>query len=115
MPGAVAPGNATMRLDRFLWFTRLTKTRSVAAALASAGRLRIDGRLIDRAHAAVRVGNVLTFAHHDRVLVVRIEALPHRRGPAPEARTCYQELTAGRSVDLDCADGANGSQESLDD
>jgi ribosome-associated heat shock protein Hsp15 len=78
----------TMRLDRFLWFARLTKTRSVAQALASAGRLRIDGRLIDRAHAAVRVGSILTFAHHDRVLVVRVEALPHRRGPAPAARAC---------------------------
>jgi len=55
MPGVVAPDTATMRLDRFLWFTRLTKTRSVAQALASAGRLRIDGRTIDRAHAAVRV------------------------------------------------------------
>ncbi len=121
MPGVVAAGSTTMRLDRFLWFTRLTKTRSVAAALASAGRLRIDGRLIDRAHAAVRVGNILTFAHHDRVLVVRVEALPHRRGPAPEARACYQELTAGasvdgvRSVDGSGAPGANNSQESLDD
>jgi ribosome-associated heat shock protein Hsp15 len=108
MPGVVAPDTATMRLDRFLWFTRLTKTRSVAQALASAGRLRIDGRTIDRAHAAVRVGNILTFAHHDRVLVVRIEALPQRRGPAVEARACYQELTAGAS-------GANNSQQSLED
>jgi ribosome-associated heat shock protein Hsp15 len=111
MPGVVAPDNITMRLDRFLWFTRLTKTRSVAQVLAAAGRLRIDGRVIDRAHAAVRVGDILTFAHHDRVLVVRVEALPHRRGPAPEARACYQELTAGAGTPA----GANNSQESLED
>jgi len=115
MPGVVAAdgatGGATMRLDRFLWFVRLTKTRSVAQALAAAGRLRIDGRAIDRAHATVRVGNVLTFAHGNRVLVVRVEALPHRRGPAPEARACYQELTAGPGT----AAGANNSQQSLDD
>jgi len=42
------------------------------------------------------------------VLVVRIEALPQRRGPAVEARACYQELTAGAS-------GANNSQQSLED
>ncbi len=84
-----------MRLDRFLWFARLTKTRDVAQVLASEGRLRIDGRVVDRAHAAVRVGNVLTFAHHGRVRVLRVEALPARRGPAPEAQACYQELVEG--------------------
>ncbi|WP_294190015.1 RNA-binding S4 domain-containing protein [uncultured Sphingomonas sp.] len=120
MPGVVPSGTTTMRLDRFLWFTRLTKTRSVAQALAAAGRLRIDGRVIDRAHASVRVGNILTFAHHDRVLVVRIEALPHRRGPAPEARGCYQELTAGTAVDGAPASAANkphanNSQQWLED
>ncbi len=83
----------TMRLDRFLWFARLAKTRSAAQAIATNNRLRIDGRPIDRAHAAVRIGNVLTFLSNNAVRVIRIEALPPRRGPAPEARTCYTELT----------------------
>ena len=82
-----------MRLDRFLWFVRLAKTREVARAMASTGRLRIDGRAIDRAHVAVRIGNILTFAHGSAIRVVRVEALPLRRGPAPEAQACYQELT----------------------
>jgi ribosome-associated heat shock protein Hsp15 len=81
-----------MRLDKFLWFARLTKTRSLAQALAAEGRLRIDGRAVDRAHAEVRVGQVLTFALNDRVRVLRVEALPHRRGPAPEAQGCYTDL-----------------------
>ena len=84
-----------MRLDVFLWYARLAKTRSAAQALAVEGRLRLDGRAIDRAHAPVRVGNVLTFAQAGRVRVLRVEALPHRRGPAPEALGCYQELVAG--------------------
>jgi ribosome-associated heat shock protein Hsp15 len=54
--------------------------------------LRIDGRAIDRAHAPVRIGNILTFAQASRIRVVRIEALPLRRGPAPEAQACYQDL-----------------------
>jgi len=82
----------TMRLDRWLWWVRLTKTRSAAAGIAADGRLRIDGRVIDRAHAAVRIGNVLTFAANGGVRVVRVEALPHRRGPAPEAQACYRRL-----------------------
>ena len=81
-----------MRLDRFLWWVRLTKTRSAAQAIAADGRLRIDGRVVDRAHAAVRVGNVLTYAAHGRVRVVQVAALPVRRGPAPEAQGCYAEL-----------------------
>ncbi|WP_419807771.1 RNA-binding S4 domain-containing protein [Sphingomonas sp.] len=81
-----------MRLDRFLWWARLAKTRSAAQAIAADGRLRIDGRVIDRAHAAVRVGNILTFAAHGRVRVVRVEALPARRGPPPEAQGCYLDL-----------------------
>ena len=82
-----------MRLDKFLWFVRLAKTRSFAQDVASSGHLRIDGRVTDRAHAAVSVGNVLSFPLHGRVRVIRIEALPHRRGPAPEARACYTDLS----------------------
>ncbi len=88
----------TMRLDRFLWFARLAKTRDVAQALACDGHLRLDGRAIDRAHAPVRVGNILTFVHAGRVRVLRIEALPVRRGPAPEAQACYQELVVSQPV-----------------
>ncbi len=87
----------SMRLDRFLWFARLAKTRERAQDLACQGRMRIDGRAVDRSAAPVRVGNILTFAQHDRIRVLRIEALPARRGPAPEARCCYQELVANVS------------------
>lgn len=82
----------TMRLDKFLWFVRLTKTRSVAQDLAEARHLRIDGRVIEKAAACVRIGNTLTFPLHDRVRVIRVLALPTRRGPAPEAQACYADL-----------------------
>ncbi|SFS03465.1 RNA-binding S4 domain-containing protein [Sphingomonas jatrophae] len=81
-----------MRLDKFLWFTRLTKTRTLAQALAAEGHLRIDGRAVDRAHAEVRVGQVLSFPLHGRVRVLRVLALPARRGSAPEAQACYDDL-----------------------
>lgn len=92
-------GPGSMRLDVFLWYVRLAKTRSVAQAMAAEGRLRLDGRTVDKAHVPVRVGNVLTFVHHGNVRVLRVEALPARRGPAPEAQACYQELvTASENV-----------------
>lgn len=88
-----------MRLDRFLWWTRLARTRSAAQALAERGSLRIDGRRIERAHCPVRIGDTLTFAApsadgRGRVRVVRVLALPTRRGPAPEAQACYAEPAA---------------------
>lgn len=89
--GCMADG--TMRLDRFLWWVRIAKSRTLAQGIAADGHLRLDGRPVDRAHAAVRIGNVLTFAAHGRVRVIRVVALPLRRGPAAEAQRCYEELT----------------------
>ena len=86
-----------MRLDRFLWHARFARTRSAAQAIACEGRMRIDGRTIDRPAAPVRVGNVLTFAIGTHVRVVRIEALPVRRGPPAEARACYRDLVAANN------------------
>ncbi|WP_414900876.1 RNA-binding S4 domain-containing protein [Sphingomonas flavalba] len=81
-----------LRLDKYLWFARLARSRAVAQALAEAGHLRINGRVVDRAHAPVRVGDVLSYAAGGRVRVIRIEAMPARRGPAAEARACYTDL-----------------------
>jgi ribosome-associated heat shock protein Hsp15 len=85
----------SIRLDKFLWFARIVKTRALAQSMAEDGRIRIAGRIADRAHAAVRVGDVLSFAQRGSVRVLRIEALPARRGPAPEARALYTDLSAG--------------------
>lgn len=90
---AAEPTGPSLRLDRFLWFVRLVKTRSLAQAIAEEGRVRIDGRIVDRAHAPVRPGNVLSFALNGRVRVIRVEGLPARRGPASEASKCYADLS----------------------
>lgn len=83
---------AAMRVDRFLWFARLAKTRTVAQALAESGRLRLDGRRVDRAHAPVRIGSVIAFVRGADVRVLRVVALPGRRGPPAEAAALYVEL-----------------------
>ncbi len=84
----------TLRLDKFLWFARIVKTRGAAQTLAEEGRIRLDGRIIDRSHAPIRVGDVLSFAHRGEVRVLRIDVLPTRRGPPAEARNLYSELTS---------------------
>jgi len=84
-----------MRLDKFLWFARIVKTRSAAQALAEDGRLRLNGRVVDRSHAGVSPGDVLSFAVHGRVRVLKVEILPARRGPPAEARALYSEVGDG--------------------
>jgi ribosome-associated heat shock protein Hsp15 len=97
-----------MRVDRFLWWARLAKTRGDAQAIAEKGTLRIDGRRVERSSAAVRIGCVLAFPLYGKVRVVRIEQLPSRRGPPAEGRACYQELSLGEGA-------ANVSQEAPSD
>ena len=94
----MAEAPASLRLDKFLWFARIVKTRALAQALAEDGRLRLNGRVVDKAHAIVRVGDVLSFARHGEVRVLKFEALPLRRGPPAEARTLYSEIEEEKSA-----------------
>lgn len=84
-----APGQ---RLDKWLWCARFFRTRAAAAALLADGRLRLSGRRVAKAHAAVRPGDVLTFPQAERIRVVRVLALAERRGPAIAARMLYDDL-----------------------
>ena len=81
-----------MRIDRFLFFIRLLKSRTLAQDLVETGHIRIDGKRVEKSSEEVRVGSVVALPLHDRVRVLRVLALPSRRGPASEARACYDEL-----------------------
>jgi ribosome-associated heat shock protein Hsp15 len=100
-----------MRLDKFLWFARIVKTRSLAQKLAEDGRLRLTGRVIDRAHAPVKIGDVLSFAVHGRIRVLRVEALPARRGPPAEARALYTDLAPSRDGEGNQPQAGGGGSE----
>ena len=81
-----------MRIDRFLFFIRLVKSRTLAQGIVEQGHVRIDGRRIEKSSEEVRAGSVIALPLHDRVRVVRVLQLPSRRGPASEVRACYEEL-----------------------
>jgi len=80
------------RLDKWLWFARFAKTRTLAAKLVASGFVRLNGQRTDNAAKAVAIGDVVTIALARTTLVVRVESLGERRGPAPEARQLYIEL-----------------------
>ena len=85
-------GDQRIRLDKWLWRARFFKSRSLATAACGAGKVRIDGTPAAKAHTAVRPGQVLTFVKERHVRVIKILAIPGRRGPAGEARICYEDL-----------------------
>lgn len=80
-----------LRIDRWLWCARFFKTRSLAAQAVRGGHVQLNGQRVKAAHA-VKVGDALTIVlREDTEREVRIDAIPARRGPAPEAAACYTE------------------------
>ena len=81
-----------MRIDRFLFYIRLVKSRTLAQAVIEEGYLRIDGNRVEKPSDQVDVGSVVALPSRGKVRILRVLALPVRRGPASEARDCYEEL-----------------------
>jgi ribosome-associated heat shock protein Hsp15 len=82
----------TQRLDKWLWCARFFKSRGLASKLLGAGRLRLSGKVVSKAHQLVRQGDVLTFPQGPFIRVVKVLYLAERRGPAPEAQLLYEDL-----------------------
>ena len=81
-----------MRIDRFLFFIRLIKSRTQAQEILHAGHTRIDGRRVEKCSEEVKPGSIVALPLRGQVRVIRVLALPARRGPPAEARLCYEEL-----------------------
>ncbi len=81
-----------LRIDKLLWYLRLSRTRGVAQTLVVAGHVRCNGARVIRAAHPIVAGDVLTVPLGQSVRVIRIDALPHRRGPQAEAQACYRAL-----------------------
>jgi len=79
------------RVDKWLYHARFFKTRTLAAAEASTGHLRINSQKITKPAATVQVGDVLTFHAGGRLHIVEVLGLGTRRGPAPEAQALYED------------------------
>lgn len=88
-----------MRIDKWLFFCRFFKTRSMAAGVVDAGEVRLNGHGVSKTAQVVKVGDVLVFPTGKRWRQVEVLALGTRRGPAPEARALYREMETPPSPD----------------
>ena len=81
-----------LRLDKWLWYARFYKTRSLAASIVAGGAVRINGTPASKRSTTITAGDVLTFSKDDHIRVIRVEACGTRRGPAPEAQALYTDM-----------------------
>ena len=89
----------SLRVDKYLWFARFFKTRSLATKRANGGRIRINGNKIKKSSDTVRIGDILTFARGNEIRVIRVLNLGTRRGPAQEAQSLYEDITPNEDTD----------------
>ena len=82
-----------LRIDKWLWFARFCKTRSLAQHLVEAGEVQLNGRVVAKASTLVKAGDQVELPAGRTRRRVRVAALGERRGPAEEARTLYHELS----------------------
>jgi ribosome-associated heat shock protein Hsp15 len=87
------PTSSSQRVDRWLWFVRVVKSRTLAAGLVSDGRVRLNREKIARPSQPVRVGDVLTITIGPRLRILKVVGLGERRGPPSEAQTLYEDLS----------------------
>ena len=83
------------RLDKWLWFARVVKSRSLAQTLIERGAVRVNRVKVIRSSAGIAAGDVVTVAVYDRVRVLKVLGEGRRRGPPAQARELYQELSPG--------------------
>jgi|SRR4051812_32810471 ribosome-associated heat shock protein Hsp15 len=90
-------GGTALRIDRWLWCTRLFKTRSQAAEAVGGGKVHVNGRRVKPAHP-VKVGDQIAVTRPGFEFACAVLELPDRRGSAPVAQACYAETAAAKEA-----------------
>ena len=83
----------TLRLDIYLYYIRLFKSRSIATKFILTNRLRISGQVTQKPHKMISVGDVLTMTINDNIKIFKVLDIPSRRGPYPESLNFYEDIT----------------------
>ena len=92
-PGATASTPETsQRLDKWLWFARVAKSRAIAATAVTEGKIKVNRERAEKSQL-VKIGDVITSRMTRTVRVLRVAGIGERRGPASEAQRLYEDLT----------------------
>jgi len=87
-------GTLSQRVDKWLWHARVVKTRTLAADVVEAGKIRRNRERLTKASDQVKLGDVLTITLPSRVIVLRVTGFSERRGSPADAAQLFETLTA---------------------
>ena len=82
-----------IRLDQYLYYIRLFKSRNLASKFISSNRLRVSGQVTQKPHRLVSTGDILTLLVDDKLKILEVISIPNRRGPYLESLNFYKDLT----------------------
>ena len=88
----------TIRLDIYLYYIRIFKSRSIATKFVTTNRLRISGQVTQKPHKMISIGDVLTMTIYDNIKVLKVLGIPNRRGPYLESLNFYEDITPIKSI-----------------
>ncbi len=88
----------TLRLDIYLYYIRIFKSRSIATKFVLTNRLRISGQVTQKPHKLISIGDVLTMTINDNIKILKVLGIPNRRGPYSESLNFYEDITPIESV-----------------
>ncbi|CDM59695.1 MULTISPECIES: RNA-binding S4 domain-containing protein [Rhizobium] len=94
MGGETQPGSGSrQRIDKWLFFTRMVKSRSLAQSHIQSGHVRINGERALQPSQTIKAGDKVELALERRDVVLIVKSGGERRGPYEEARLLYEDLT----------------------
>ena len=83
----------TIRLDIYLYYIRIFKSRSIATKFVLTNRLRISGKVTQKPHKMISIGDILTMTINDNIKILKVLDIPNRRGPYSESLNFYEDIT----------------------
>ena len=79
-----------IRIDKWLWWARFFKTRSLSTKIINNGTVRLNSRRIVKPSVEIEVNDVLTFISGKSIRVIKVLSLGERRVNSKEARKMYE-------------------------
>ena len=87
-----------IRLDIYLYYIRIFKSRNIATKFVLTNRLRISGQVVQKPHKMISIGDVLTMTINNNIKVLKVLNIPNRRGPYSESLNFYEDITSIESI-----------------
>ena len=85
--------NKAIRLDLFLFYIRIFKSRNLASKFINSNRLRVSNMVTQKPHKLISISDVITFSINNRIKVIEVTDIPVRRGSYVESLNYYKDIS----------------------